>query len=235
MCIYDILTTSANFKELFVNTFSQNDRINVSFQIGNISSNGSCSLSTIYNGNDTFYNNTITIDEDLFNGTHSNFEITRTIVHEFIHAYLNVLNTECSNYCSTCIFNGVDLASALDEFYTNNCSVSPNSMGVVVDQSEHAFMFDYMLPAIESVFADVNEILNTVSMTNGLNQHEIIRDPNGIFPDEDFNFQKFYHYFSMSGLSANSSFQESIANDPYQKFQYEQYFLAGKQMSKGCQ
>ena len=114
LCVYDKLTKSDSFKDLFVNTFSQDARINVCFQIGQLNgANGTSQLQMINDGNEIFYNNTITIDQSLLNGTHSNFEIAKTIIHEFIHAYLNVLNTECSNYCNTCIIYGVDLPTVI--------------------------------------------------------------------------------------------------------------------------
>lgn len=209
----------------YSNTFTQDDRVNVCMQIGDTpGANGTCQLTTIDDGSEIFFNNTITINEDLLGITHSNFEVAKTIIHEFIHAYLNVLSTDCTNFCNTCILNEIDLPTVIDEFYQQGCSIgAPNN-------SMHAFMFDYMIPAFEAVFTDVGHLLTSQSSIDYVSQ---LTWDDGTY-QENFSWENFYHYFAMAGLHTNSAFIEEIENNPYQNFLFENYIDAGQSMSKEC-
>jgi hypothetical protein len=85
--IYDEgLAKSPEFQKLFIDLFGSNTRYNVKFVIGAIASgaNGNTDTNLL---NPTL--NLITISPQ-FLLTHNKMEIAKTIIHECIHAFLNV-------------------------------------------------------------------------------------------------------------------------------------------------
>lgn len=234
-CVYDKLTQSASFKELFLNTFGKSDRVNVCLHIqdlGNTGINGNTGGEIIkYSNGETYINNVITINSQILNGSKSNFQIARTIIHEFIHAYLNNINNGCQNYFTLPVLNNLDLPELIDEYYKQGCSIDVKG----VDQSEHAFMFDHMIPAFEKIFSELQSALTSQSSIDYVKDLSLYYiDDKGIsqtIPNKTFNWEEFYHYFSMAGLDYNDAFIDTIKNDNDEYSMYRAYI----QISKNCQ
>ena len=62
----------------------------------------------------------------------------------------------------------------ISSFYTAGCSIDLNN----TDQSEHAFMFDHMIPAFQMIFAEIRDLLTSqLSIQNA--ESSVLIDFNG--------------------------------------------------------
>ena len=238
-CVYKKLMQSTSFKNLVDNTFGISNKINLKFEIvqnlthvqpnGTITyPNGTSQLNTNLAFGTTYYNNTIQLSGNnlLSAGANkSNFEIAKTIIHEIIHAYLNIKRKGCSA-ASIPEINSHLFPELISSFYTAGCSIDVNN----TDQSEHAFMFDHMIPAFQMIFAEIRDILAT---PNNISEAEGVYYDNNDQP-YNWNWQDFYKYFSMNGLHNNNAFTTAIISNPSNNFLYAFYVEKGQQFSKTC-
>jgi hypothetical protein len=238
-CVYKKLMESPSFKNLVNNTFGGSDKINLKFKIvqnlshtqpnGTITyPNGTSKLNKNVAFGVTYYNNTIKLSGNKLLSTtanKSNFEIAKTIIHEIIHAYLNIKRKGCSA-ASIPEVNSHLFPELISSFYTAGCSIDVNN----TDQSEHAFMFDHMIPAFQMIFAEIRDILAT---PNNISEAEGVYYDNNDQP-YNWNWQDFYKYFSMNGLHNNNAFTTAIISNPSNNFLYAFYVEKGQQFSKTC-
>ena len=242
-CVYKKLMESTSFKNLVNNTFGVSDKINLKFEIvqnlshtqpnGTITyPNGTSQLNTNIAFGVTYYNNTIKLSGNKLLSTtanKSNFEIAKTIIHEIIHAYLNIKRKGCSA-ASIPEVNSHLFPELISSFYTAGCSIDLNN----TDQSEHAFMFDHMIPAFQMIFAEIRDLLTSqLSIQNA--ESSVLIDFNGNTINETFNWNNFYRYFAMNGLNNNNAFNDAITQNPSELSKYQGYISICNSFSKNCQ
>ena len=231
-CLYDKLIQSPTFKNLFLNTFQDNNRLNVELVIDEtITANGVCSLIEfpIVDGVKPILNR-IKIRKSLLDGgTHTNIQVVKTILHEFIHAYLNVKKYNCDNGSSLPFINNNDLEELIDVFYSDfTCHIDVNGS----PQSQHAFMFDFMIPTFQSVLGEIRDLLippSHVAYANG-----IVLVNNTLDIEESWNWNNYFKYLSLQGLHECNSYSENISSNPTENFLDNAYTLNGNVFSKDC-
>ena len=192
--VYKALTDSPEFKNLFLNIFQNSTRYNVKFQTGNIA--GGANGDTKTNLLDPT-NNIITIDAN-FIKNNSKLVVAKTILHECIHAFLNV------KLCDGQLGNIPNINN--EDFYN---IVNKSYNGFNNDQAQHNFIYNYMIPTMGKVLEEIKDKLVSPeeSITlSGLGMHI----PYDNSPRTDFNWNDFYHNLSLSGLQNCSFFQNEI-------------------------
>ena len=193
--IYDALTTSPEFKKLFIDIFNDSSRFNVKFQIGAISggANG--------NTNTDLLNpklNLITISTQ-FLLTHNKMEIAKTILHECLHAFLNVKLCDTSIGISIPNVNNMEVYNCINEYYN----------GFNNDQNQHDFIYNFMVPNMVTVLSEVKDLLVTPAESNFL-ETEISLHPTSPTLDIPWNWNDFYLNLSLGGLQNCKFFQIEI-------------------------
>ncbi|MEZ4878123.1 MAG: hypothetical protein R2805_11300 [Flavobacterium sp.] len=236
-CVYEKLTQSPTFKKLFQNTFEANDRINVKLELVDVLPNnnttGNCQLSTTTTNGITTYLNTIKIKKSILEegntNSQANIIIANTILHEFIHAYLNIKKINCNNGTSLPYLNNLELHELITIFYQNfDCEINVNGS----PQSQHSFMFDFMLPTFQQILSEIrNDLIPQNQITTAENINFFNQNLN---VDEPWDWQKFYRYLSLAGLHNCQSFQEVIGNNPVENFLFNVYYTNANYFSKSC-
>lgn len=186
---------SPKFIELFTDLFGPNSKFNVKFQIGPVanSSNGDTKTDVL---NPIL--NTITISPS-FLLNNNNMTIAKTIIHECIHAYLNVKMVNPNIGMSIPTLNTMEFCDVLNQQYNN---FSPG-------QNQHNFIYNYMLPTLETILADVKPLLATT--TNNLEMNSVyVHIPFDSSPSTLFNWNDYYHNLALSGLQSSTFFQNEI-------------------------
>lgn len=216
--IYSKLMETSDFKELFNNTFGGNQtKLNVKFEFADdlpAGTYGTCRLQ-IRNGN---YTNLIRINRSKIL-TSSNLSIAKTIFHEGIHAYLNIKNINQNLGSSITALNGMDLKDVIGTFYQGFGGILVNGS----NQTQHAFIFDHLVPVLENTLADLKDDL--ISPYH-INQMET--NPNSYFynsvtnMEEPFNWNDLFHFLSLTGLQNSTPFQTMYPNGSlgYQKWDH---------------
>ncbi len=232
-CIYKKLMESASFKNLFVDTFGgEQTKLNVKFEIAeNLpnSTNGNCVLLPANNGN---YTNLIRINKNILIGSDikSNFNIAKTILHESIHAYLNIKKINCNLGSTIAELNGLDLQELIGTFYQSfGCHISVNGS----PQSQHEFMFNHLVPTFQNVFTEIRDLLASQSNIDYVNNSQYHNNINNEY--FSWNWNDFYKYFSLQGLHLCDSFIQNISQNPLENFYYDFYRYQAQQFTKNCQ
>lgn len=78
-------------------------------------------------------------------------EIAKTIIHECIHAYLNVKLFDSGQGMSIATQNNLDFFNVVNQEYN----------GFNGDQAQHNFIYKYLLPTLKTILADVKDKLVT--------------------------------------------------------------------------
>lgn len=241
LCVYEKLTTSNTFKNLFTNIFGgTQDKLNVEFKVtknlmhnDTVKANGKCSTlpGSTFNSstNQNKLNVLIEIDEDLLT-SNSIFNIAKTILHESIHAYLILKTYECDSTASFGGYDNKDLCQTINSFYDNLTSGSDDCSEN--NRPQHEFMFDYMLPTFQSVFNEIGkENLTSQRSIDFIENTKLNLDNN---PSTDWNWDEFYYYFMMQGLHNTDSFENEIENDSMKNDLYNAYRSQSTEFSKNC-
>lgn len=198
-CVFDKLVQSPKFKELFLDIFGENLKPNVVFEIANLPGNVSTGNvgQTIINPTNPF-NNTIIIDTDLLHSG-NNMQIAKTIIHECIHAYLNVKLCDPSIGMSIPNLNNMEVYNCINQYYN----------GAQINQNQHNFIYNYMLPTMQTVLSQVKNLL--VSPSNNISMQALtMHIPNDTSPGTPFNWNDFYQNLSLNGLQDCSFFKSEI-------------------------
>lgn len=161
-------------------------------------------------------------------GTLSNISLAKTIIHELIHAYLNVKYLNINNGVSLTFLSNESLEELM--FYAfNPQNNDPLEMGI----DHHDFMFTQMIPEFKIILAEiVNDLLSNDDIADANNNP--IYDSNGILI-ESFNFQNLYTYLAFDGLHNTQSYMDDIENNPIEKRKYLEYNNYAKNSSNDCQ
>ena len=225
-CIYNKLTNSPEFKRLFEGTFGgEQQKINVKFRMqpnllssNNLPSDGNCSPIEVLNGN---YYTVITINSDILAGNleKANILIAKTIIHEYLHAYLNLKYLDINHGASLSFLSNLQLEELMFYYFT--------------PAIEHDFMFNQMIPVFQNILSEIiTDLLSAQDIVDTNNYP--ITDTNGIVI-ENFNFMNFYKYLAYEGLHNSQSYQDSIANNPIELRKHLEYNRNGRNTSKDCQ
>lgn len=194
--VYDALLSSPEFKALFIDLFDDNNRFNVKFVIGDITSGANGNTNTDLS-NPTL--NLITISPTFLKNANK-MEIAKTILHECIHAYLNVKLCDGGQGISISNLNNLDLYNLINEKYN----------GFIGNQEQHNFIYNFMLPTMVKVLTEVKGKL--VSTADDINISETILFPNhpATKPMVAFNWNECLNNLALSGLQSCSFFQNEI-------------------------
>ncbi|AOC95375.1 hypothetical protein BB050_02261 [Flavobacterium anhuiense] len=192
--VYKTLTESPEFKNLFLNIFQNSTRYNVKFQTGNIA--GGANGDTKTNLLDPT-NNIITIDAN-FIKNNSKLVVAKTILHECIHAFLNV------KLCDGQLGNIPNINN--EDFYN---IVNKSYDGFNNDQAQHNFIYNYMIPTMEKVLAEIKDKL--ISPAESTFLQELVFHPESPTIDVKFNWNDFYKNLVLGGLQDCEFFKNEIA------------------------
>lgn len=154
--IYNILSKSATFKKIFIDLFGPTPLFNVKFVIDDIPQNsigyinGKCTL--FLSGQSTTPYNVITIDKDHLLAN-SDINIALTILHECVHAYLNIKLRNPTIGMPISNINDMDFQECINTYYN----------GFSGDQTQHSFFVDNMIPVMVSVLQEIKDEIFTSS------------------------------------------------------------------------
>lgn len=196
--VYKSLTESPEFQKLFVNLFQDSERFNVKFLIGNISNGANGNTNTDLN-NPTL--NTITISPTFLNSSNK-MEIAKTIIHECIHAYLNVKLCDAGQGISIPTLNNLDYYNVVNQKYN----------GFNSSQDQHNFIYNFMLPTLKTILADVKDKLVTPANNTEMINDVVVHIPFDFSPSTPFTWTDYYHNLSLNGLQNCSFFQNEIGS-----------------------
>ena len=195
--VYEALTKSQEFKRLFLDLFEDNNRFNVKFQIGSVANGANGNTDTDLS-NPTL--NIITISPQYLLNSNK-MEIAKTIIHECIHAYLNIKMLDPSIGMSIPSLNNMEFCDVINQQYND---FNPG-------QNQHNFIYNYMLPTMETILSQVKDSL--VAATNNsviLSGDVVVHIPYNNSPATPFLWNDYYHNLSLQGLQNCQFFQNEI-------------------------
>ncbi|WP_156113380.1 hypothetical protein [Wocania ichthyoenteri] len=233
ICIYNKLTKSSKFKNLFVDTFGESDNINVTFKVVDSISGANGTTGKLPNSINSINSKTgeitlnllIKIDESYISSS-SAIAVAKTILHESIHAYLILKHIKCNvGTPFDDIIEEIDdkkLDELLNYYYDSACPV----------EEQHEFMFDYMIPTMANILDDIkDDLIPENHQTNAESETFIdLSNPNG--PEIPWKWSEFYNYLSMSGLQQTDAFLWKISPGSDEKENYNHYIRTGIQSFK---
>ena len=227
--VYNALIQSPQFKELFINLFGVTNFINAKFKIDNIQQSnpnqitqGNCKLEQ-YNFGQIY--NTITIDRNALLSL-SDINIAQIILHECIHAFLNVKLQHPSIGMSIPQINNLDFQTCANTYYN----------GFSGNQTQHNFFVNNMVPTMVNILNDIRDLLITpqqifdvVYPSNGA---AFIYQPMGNPPSISdiqisWNWNDYFTHLSYNGLQNCSEYPTIYPIGSYADFIRKQYIDAG--------
>lgn len=204
--IYNALTQSTSFQKLFVDLFENSDRFNVKFEIldhvysGNNPANGEVNGNTelIAGTNDVLIKINKQIILPGMTKSQSKLLIAKTIMHECIHAYLDIKLKNSGAGVSIPNINNKDLSELINSQYN----------GFNGNQDQHNFIYNHMLPTMRTILADMKIFLVSEGESNYL--EGLVLHPVSPTQDVNFDWNDFYQNISLLGLQNCSFFQNEI-------------------------
>uniref|UniRef100_UPI003AA86FB1 hypothetical protein n=1 Tax=Tenacibaculum sp. TaxID=1906242 RepID=UPI003AA86FB1 len=242
-CIYDKVTKSPKFKDLFIDLFGTNKDINITFEIADdfvtkpdgTQTNGNCILENYLLNTDGSLkraNAKIKINKNKLTATSmqlSNILMAKTIVHEGIHAFLSVKRKDCNAGITIDYLNNLEFKELIEEYYDGTCATK---------QEQHEFMFDYMVPTLSKIFTEVRDDLIPQSNTDYVsdyNFYNISQTLNGpLSSDHPWSWIEFFNNISLMGLHDTESFLKEVKNNDVKYFIYQQYNSISRNFTKNC-
>ncbi|VXC17842.1 exported hypothetical protein [Flavobacterium sp. 9AF] len=235
-CIYKKLTNSPEFKRLFEGTFGgDQQKLNIKFkmQANLVDADGDivrarCNPEHLNiqaggtgNYQEIIYNSDQLAGPDLT----SNIYIAKSIIHELIHAYLNVKFLNTANGPSLTFLSDLELEELLEQVFNTN---DPLQLGI----NQHNFMSQHMIPEFQTILSEIITDLIPQSDILVLNNTPIT-DFNGNFI-ENFNFQHFYTSLAYEGLHHTDSYLNNIENNVIELRKHQEYNRHGRNSSQNC-
>ncbi len=201
--VYSSLASSPMFKNLFINLFGVSPLFGVKFTIENIPQTangyiaGSCHI--VNNGSLNPFN-TIRIDRN-FLLSKSKVDIAQTIIHEAMHAFLNIKLRNPNIGIPISTLNNMDIQDCINTYYN----------GFSGNQTQHNFFVNYMVPTLAQILIEIKDSIITPQQANQLenptNGAAFIYQPLTNPPtfqisttQIQWNWNNFFNYFSYSGL-----------------------------------
>ena len=130
----------------------------------------------------------------------TNIENAKTILQECIHAYLNVKLCDVGQGISIPTLNNLDFFNVVNQKYN----------GFNSSQDQHNFIYNYMLPTMQTILREVKDNLvtsvNNLTMLNDVSVHI----PFDTSPSTPFIWSNYYHNLALAGLQNCSFFQNEI-------------------------
>ncbi|WP_162926958.1 SprT-like domain-containing protein [Flavobacterium psychrotrophum] len=203
--IYNTVASSPLFKKMITNMFGTSERYNVKFKIGpTVNANGT----TIPASSNSTVTNTVTLSPD-FLTQGSTVSIATTIIHEMIHAYLNVLRLRGG--VDPSIIASDDLAACIHNYYKNDLA---NEAG------QHNFMAQNFGPVITQMLLEIKNSLFTAAEIHKVEHPEVYESfylyaPLNISPANPltqsqqillWNWSNFFQWQSYDGLVDHPEF-----------------------------
>lgn len=192
--VYDQLIKSPKFQKLFENVFKTNKRFNANFEIGTVvGAQGSTEANPL-----NPINNKITIDRNFIKNS-SKLAIAKTILHECIHAFLNIKYYDPNQGTNIPNISNEDLIPLINKEYN---SFNGN-------QSQHDFIYNFMLPTMKDILSEIKDLLVSTpesEFLEGLSFHPVSQTE-----DVKFSWDDFYLNFSLAGLQESVFFKNEIA------------------------
>jgi hypothetical protein len=106
------------------------------------------------------------LDESNGTGNASNIKIAKIIIHELMHAYLNIKYKNCNQGASLPYINNLDLGELIQKFYDNfNCHIDVDGS----PQSQHDFMYNFLIPSFQSILSESRDLIISQSHINYAN------------------------------------------------------------------
>ena len=161
-------------------------------------------------------------------GVTANILIAKSIIHELIHAYLNVRHISIDNGVSLTFLDNQTLEELIHYAFDED-NDDPLDLG----DSHHDFMFVHMIPVFQTILSEIITDLIPQSDINVLNNTPIT-DANGNFI-ENFDFQHFYTYLAFEGLHNTQCYTTDIASNPIELRKYQEYNRHARNSSQNCQ
>ena len=229
--VYGDLMTSSNFRHFFTSLFGQSPFINVKFEIVDIplpivggTTDGLCGIS--YFTNQISSLNTIKIDRNHLL-TKSKVNIALTILHECIHAFLNVKLRNPSIALPISQINNMDFQMCVNTYYNGFSGV----------QSEHSFMVNNMVPTMVQIFQDIKDLIVNATQANAIenptNGGAFIYQPLYNPPTNEisdirvpWNWNTFFRYLSYNGLQNCTAYPFSYPYQNNDDFYRHSYMIA---------
>ena len=200
--IYDALTKSPEFKTLFKDLFENSNRFNVKFEIGALTS--SANGNTRVNIGGFPICNTITISPAFLNSANK-MEIAKTILHECIHAFLNIKLYDTGQGAAVSTLNSEQLFHLINHQYN----------GFSGSQDQHNFIYTYMLPTMVTILSQVKDTLVTTDNNYEMEHNVNVHIPYDNSLGTNFIWSSYFHNLSLAGLHNCPFFQNEIATITY--------------------
>ncbi len=228
--VYNSLKNSPTFRLLFTNLFGSTPLFNTKFLINNIPqtgqghTDGTCTLYVSQNNPAPF--NVITIDRShLLTKSKSNVAIT--IIHECIHAYLNIKFKNPSIGMSLADINNMDFKTIVNLYYN----------GFSGNQSQHSFFINYMIPSMVQILQDVKSSLFTPAQISAVENPEPNAEIYEVTPTTPsslnynvvlpWNWANYFTHACYNGLQNTTDYPDIYPQDSPNFLNYSQYVSIG--------
>lgn len=232
-CIAGLLKKSCTFRDLIEETFGgEQDKLNVKFVISDtLSSWGRAQLTDIQTVNgETKYTNTIWLKKAMLeNNNYSNVFVLKVILHEYIHAYLNIKAYDATLGAQLPTINNSDLGDLIQHIYLdwNSHVVADGS-----PQSQHAFMYDNLVGIFTQVFNELYSDLITPQVFNYFDGMTFTHQPTGTV--EVWNWDRFFKFLTLSALEQCPPFIQNTQANAAEYYFYQLYNFNSSVMPKTC-
>jgi hypothetical protein len=228
--VYNALTKSTAFRNLFTSLFGSTPLFNIKFTITDIPEtpngklNGICYLKTYPNRLDPF--NSIEIDRSHLL-TNSKVDIANSILHECIHAYLNIKFRNPSIGMSIANINNMDFQTCINTYYN----------GFSGNQTQHSFYVNFMIPTMVQILKDIkSDIITTAQadlVENPTNGVAFIYQPMGNYPNIEissvqipWSWNDFFTHLAFTGLQESTAYPSVYPKESYYNFIKDEYMNA---------
>ena len=230
LCIYDKITKSSKFKDLFIDTFGDSENLNIKFIVSDtLTANGRCSPREIKT--DPRTKKIISADIDILINkniidSYSAISVARTVIHEALHAYLMVKQYGCNQGTPFQSMGDKEMAKLLNDYF-EECTPL---------QGQHEFMFNFMIPTMSGILADIkDDFIPSNHQLLAESDYTFINENNPLGQEVSWNWNEFYKYFSMAGLQKSNVFLNTIQNTPSKLANFNSYVQIGTTgFSKDC-
>lgn len=219
--VYDKLSKSPKFKKLFVDLFGASGAINVIFDIGNLSSNNDGETKWVPTPKG-IWTNRITLTKNLLLGS-SDIRIARVIIHECIHAYLNIKLKNPNIGMSISDINDMDFIEVINTLYN----------GLHANETQHDFFVDHMVPVMAEILSESKQLLLTPAQIAKVDNPDesgiyIYKPTNTIPPTNSgiptpWVWADFFKYISLEGLHQTDHFDSVYPQNSVEYYYFMQY------------
>ncbi|TRW26670.1 hypothetical protein FMM05_04640 [Flavobacterium zepuense] len=204
--IYNKVVTSPTFKQMFINVFGDNTKINAKFiieeipQTNNTTIYGLCQLQPYSSPN--VLSNIIKIDKSHLLDT-SDDVLAVAIIHECLHAFLNVKLRNPEIGMAILDINDMKFDECINTYYN----------GFTGNQNQHDFFVNHMTPTIKQILTEIKNTLYTPQqiyltthpeLPNGVAIHSPMDNVIPLQPSEQvipWNWDDYFTHLSFMGIT----------------------------------